>query len=931
MTGEAFEWRPIPEELQQVVQLLQHSQSPDTQTQRSVQERLDQLNMHPEFCCYLVFILSELKDEQVANRSLAGLILKNSIRLLWSRLPEQIRAYVKSKTLLAISDPHPLIRATVGIIVTTIVVHEGIAQWPSLLPTLCGMLDSQDTLLQEGAMGAIQKICEDSADMLTPQEHLDTLIPKLLCFFNSPHAKLRALAVNSVNCILLVQTDPLNNIMDVFLQQLFSLAADTDTEVQKQLCRALTLLLDSHLDKLVSQLGNIVEFMLLRTQDANESTALEACEFWLALAENPAVCKEALLPHLPKLIPVLVRCMRYSEMDVLMLKSDVEDDSAVPDRQEDIRPRFHRAKTQTQRHSEEDGTSIDPEYMEDDDVGDDASTEWNLRMFHCRTLPCCYLCDVSNHFHLKEPQIRKCSAASLDVLSGIFNDDFLPTLLPILKETLFHSNWLIKESGILALGAVAEGCMNGMTPHLPELIPFLINSLQDRKALVRSITCWTLSRYCHFVVQHDHNLYFKQLLKELLARILDGNKRVQEAACSAFATLEEEANMELVPYLSEILATLVEAFNRYQAKNLLILYDAVGTLADSVGSNLNQPQYVQTLMEPLMAKWSSLSDDDKELFPLLECLSSVATALHVAFLPFCEPVFRRCTALIGRCLQQVQVALERPNEYDMPEKDFLIVALDLLSGLAEGLADHIDPLVASSQIVALIYQCSLDASPEVRQSSFALLGDLSKACYHHLQPYMFMPILTSNLNPDLISVCNNSIWAIGEVAMKMGEGMRQYVPALLPSLIFVMNREKGPKTLLENTVASLVALVRHAYLAITLGRLGINCSAEVAPYLPQFIRAWCLALRNIRDNEEKESAFRGLCIMININPAGVLGEFIFLCDAIASWNHPQPDLKMMFSRILHGFRQQVGDANWVAFTSQFPIPLKQRLNVQYDV
>uniref|UniRef100_A0A914RB94 Uncharacterized protein n=1 Tax=Parascaris equorum TaxID=6256 RepID=A0A914RB94_PAREQ len=48
----------------QVAQLLQHSQSPDTQTQRNVQERLDQLNMHPEFCCYLVFILSELKEEQ---------------------------------------------------------------------------------------------------------------------------------------------------------------------------------------------------------------------------------------------------------------------------------------------------------------------------------------------------------------------------------------------------------------------------------------------------------------------------------------------------------------------------------------------------------------------------------------------------------------------------------------------------------------------------------------------------------------------------------------------------------------------------------------------------------------------------------------------------------------------------------------------------
>jgi hypothetical protein len=45
---------------------------------------------------------------------------------------------------------------------------------------------------------------------------------------------------------------------------------------------------------------------------------------------------------------------------------------------------------------------------------------------------------------------------------------------------------------------------------------------------------------------------------------LDANKKVQEAACSAFATLEEEACMELVPYLGFILETLVFAFKKYQ-------------------------------------------------------------------------------------------------------------------------------------------------------------------------------------------------------------------------------------------------------------------------------------------------------------------------------------------------------------------------------
>ena len=51
----------------------------------------------------------------------------------------------------------------------------------------------------------------------------------------------------------------------------------------------------------------------------------------------------------------------------------------------------------------------------------------------------------------------KCSAAGLDVLATVFKDELLPVLLPILKEILFHPDWITKESGILVLGAIAEG------------------------------------------------------------------------------------------------------------------------------------------------------------------------------------------------------------------------------------------------------------------------------------------------------------------------------------------------------------------------------------------------------------------------------------------------------------------------------------------
>ena len=64
-----------------------------------------------------------------------------------------------------------------------------------------------------------------------------------------------------------------------------------------------------------------------------------------------------------------------------------------------------------------------------------------------------------------------------------------------------------------------------------------------------------------------------------------------------------------------------------------------------------------------------------------------------------------------------------------------------------------------------------DELPEVRQSAFALLGDLSRACFSHVKPLTgeYMAVLSRNLNPCLISVCNNATWAIGEMALKLGK------------------------------------------------------------------------------------------------------------------------------------------------------------------
>ena len=168
-------------------------------------------------------------------------------------------------------------------------------------------------------------------------------------------------------------------------------------------------------------------------------------------------------------------------------------DQHVPDRDSDIRPRFHKVKThvadqQGQPEAGGTGDGEDSDSDEEDELRKEALSDWNL---------------------------RKCSAAALDVLSNVFHHTLLPVLLPLLKQNLFSSDWLVKEAAILALGAVSEGCMDGMVQHLPELVPFLISCLADSKALVRSITCWSLSRYAHWIVGQPHEHYLQKLMTEV--------------------------------------------------------------------------------------------------------------------------------------------------------------------------------------------------------------------------------------------------------------------------------------------------------------------------------------------------------------------------------------------------------------------------------
>ncbi|KAG0182044.1 hypothetical protein DFQ28_001171 [Apophysomyces sp. BC1034] len=865
-----------------------------------VQRKLASFNEIPDYNSYLVYILAKMPQEDPYTRAIAGLTLKNNIRSFFNTISIPVLDYVKETCIKALQspDPDPNVRKTIGSVITAIVTRGQVHNWPHILELLLQQLDSPDPSAVEIAFNALGKICEDAAADLDQEidgvRPLNHIIPKLITFFHNPNPSFRQQAMAATSQFIILKSQSLLCCMDQYLQGLFSRATDDSPDVRQQICRSLVMVLESRPDKLEPNLQSVIEYMIFSTDDVNEQVALEACDFWPQFADIDDL-RECLIPYLERIVPVLLKRMVYSEDDLMQLGAD-DEDAHIADNEQDIKPRFYRAKnqsrteTQGQDANEEGMTEEEDEDEDEDDIEDEEEDDFDDDEFY------------------SEWTLRKCSAAALDVLSSTYGTKVTYILLPLLNHNLFSENWKERECGILALGAAAEGGIDGIAPYLPQMMLYLISSLNDAKPLIRSIACWAIGRFSQWIVEQaatpeGRGTFFEPVLFGMLGRILDKNKRVQEAACSAFATLEEEATVHLIPYLEPILKNLTVAFQTYQHKNLLIAYDALGTLAESVDSALNHPQYLSLIMPPLIAKWNSLTDQDKGLFPLLECLSSVTTALGTGFIPFAGPVFARCVKLIAATLHQIFLAHQQPAAVEPPDVEFIVVALDLLSGMVQGLGPAIDPFVASSDpsLMSLLQVCIHDPVTDILQSTYALIGDLSIACFDRLVDCLpvILPELIQQIAYDFQSgsVCNNAVWAGGEIAIRWRGEIETYVQPMMERLLPLLINPEAPTTLQENVV-------------IAIGRLGLACPAIVAPHLPQFVSQWLVKSTIIREHDEKDTAFRGLCEMIKTNPQAVSNDLSILLDIIAKWQRPSPELQEGFNNVLMGYKNMLTSDQW---------------------
>lgn len=835
-------------------------------------------------------------------RAAAAIMLKNDVKTGYKTMPDTTKDYIKSTIILGLQDSTSQMRGYAGNVMTEIVRQGGIMGWPQVLSELITMVSNTSgnvsAQAQEGGMSALLKICEDNRKALDKQYQgqrpLGFLFPKLLELTTSPQARVRADALASMNVFIPEKPQAVTANLDTLLQQLFSLASDPSDEVRKHVCRAFVHIADIAPEKIVPHMEGLVEYMVTQQRNPeNAELALDAAEFWLCVGEDENM-REHLGPYLPKIVPVLLSSMVYSEDEILRLEGE-EEDHEQDDRQEDIRPNFASSKSGrlTNAANGENPAAANgnvPTVNDDDDLSEGEIDDFD---------------DDDDEFGDPEEQwnLRKCSAAALDVLASVFHEAVFQATLPYLTDNLSHADWPNREAAVLALGAIADGCMHVVEPHLPMLTPYLITLLQDPKPVVRQITCWSLGRYSGWAAHLDQagkQQFFLPVMDGILQKMLDNNKKVQEAAASAFANLEEKANVQLTEYCRPIVSQFVQCFAKYKDRNMFILYDCVQTLAEHVGPALRDGDLVSMLMPALIQRWNKVSDQSREMFPLLECLSYVATALGDKFAQYAAGIFARCINIIHRNLEEGAIANQTPG-FDIPDKDFLVTSLDLLSAIIQALNqdDSIQLVARTSSFFQLLAVCMNDTNNDVRQSAYALLGDCAIYVFAQLQPCLpdIMEILIEQLDVNSAhaeaeetgySVINNACWSVGEIAMRHKEGMQPYVERLLQKMGTILFDEKVPDSLNENA-------------AIALGRLGSGCPQYLAVHLAQIAPPFLRAIKDVAWTDEKAHALIGFMQIILANP-GAMEQSLLQFFSEMSLAHPhlvkgQPAFREAFNKV----------------------------------
>eukprot|EP00798_Chlamydomonas_sp_ICE-L_P031863 gene31863-7069_t len=477
-----------------------------------------------------------------------------------------------------------------------------------------------------------------------------------------------------------------------------------------------------------------------------------------------------------------------------------------------------------------------------------------------------------------------------------------------------YSHWLLTGTG--SVHGVAAGLTPATTPE-PVIKGVLERSVQGDAAGLTPAT--TLEPVIKGVLERvaDPNKFVQESACSSLATLTE-------------TAANEECMSLLHLYVPSIIATLAAATLSYTRRNLRLVYDALSTLVDALGEELTkeptlvaqfmpplfqrlssmgpqaepmlvaqfmpplfqrlssigtqfmpplfqrlsslgpkaEPMLVAQFMPPLFQRLFSIGPQDKDLMPLMECLTTLAATLGRLFEPYAPAVYEKCMGVIEAQVAAQHAAAQgqvqsQAQEYD---KEMVVASLDLVSGMAEGVGPALEPLVGKSPLV----QVGADTqSGRVRRGWQVGVGEMPRprSMTHKQEVVASLDLvdgMAEGVGPPLKPLVGKS--PLVQILVQCCQDVRHHMRQSASALIFVQccqdaephMRQSAFTLILVQCCQDTEPHMRQSSFALV-GDLCRCCMAHVAPAAPQFITFALANLEQSRVTQENMRCCNNAC------------------------------------------------------------------------
>jgi len=816
--------------LQEVVQVLENTLSPDGATRQAAESNLEAFK-RSNFAGMLQTLTVVLSNESVSptSRVVASTYIKNALSgrsqqfkdaaaALWEGVDSKLRDSIKTHILRCLNAGDPSVsNATSQLISTIALLDLPAGRWPDLITNLCSACAGANAeRLKISALKTLGYISEeiDEASIIDKVPEILTAIAANLGA-DVKNVEIRTCALSSLQNLVFCLSPLFQNkqqrdmLMTIVLQN----CTIPNSDVKKTALGVLTDIIGEYYPYISDYMQAVfgLTIPLIEKCEEDEEVIKQAIEVWISIGdiETDKAINEEEAKADGTVVEDIDKSRRYIEGALMPLLKAL----------------------------------FVPLTKQDEDDEDD--TEWN---------------------------VPHAAATCISIAAGCVREKIIPPILQIFQMSM-NPDWHFRDAATIAFGSILEGPpTETLQPYLsdPKLLTLFIQHMKDPSVVVRSSTAWTLGRMCelHVGVVITDKARFEAIYKAFQEGLTDV-ARVATNCMWGLMTLAEALDdyvkgttqvNPLSAHFSELVTLLFQCGEKpgCSTKQRKGAYQALVSIVHcSSAENINEVGKVTVMcLQRLEAMTAATSFPDKKDADELEALVSGLMTECVSKLDnkVSEIADRVCTAYLTLYTKAAGASAQEEA----------VLGLGTFS-MAMGLGVE----RYAEQICRVLQECiSKPNEVDVCKCSIGTLGDVARSLEGKFSRFVsvFVPALFQLLSaPDV----DRSIFApimstLGDIAQNAPADFKTYIP----QIIGVVQQAMACKVNLddEDDKDFLFELQEECFVCIAgiqVGLATINESVFILSYSGGITQCINLAYQNLDRPESLSNAIVGaICDLV---------------------------------------------------------------------